>query len=97
MRVSPVDSALARSASLEAPAASGTMQRFSTALREAVETLSRLDLEAERQVEALSTGSAENIHDVVIAVGKANIALSLAVQVTKKAIEAYQEVMRMQI
>jgi flagellar hook-basal body complex protein FliE len=38
-----------------------------------------------------------NIHDVVIAQEKASLSLQLALQVRNKAVEAYQEMMRMQI
>lgn len=45
----------------------------------------------------VATGEIENIHDVMIASQKAQIALELTVTVRDKALEAYQEMMRMQI
>ncbi|MED3623995.1 flagellar hook-basal body complex protein FliE [Neobacillus thermocopriae] len=44
-----------------------------------------------------ATGQIENIHDVTIASQKAKIALELTVTVRDKAVEAYHEMMRMQI
>ncbi|AYO32235.1 flagellar hook-basal body complex protein FliE [Biomaibacter acetigenes] len=38
-----------------------------------------------------------NIHDVVIAGEKAKLSLELTLQIRNKAIEAYQEIMRMQV
>jgi flagellar hook-basal body complex protein FliE len=46
---------------------------------------------------ALAKGEAINLHDVTIAAQKASIAVTLTTQVRDKAVEAYQEMMRMQI
>ncbi|MDF2787983.1 MAG: flagellar hook-basal body protein FliE [Neobacillus sp.] len=46
---------------------------------------------------SLAKGEAVNLHDVTIAAQKASIAVSLTTQVRDKAVEAYQEMMRMQI
>lgn len=45
----------------------------------------------------LATGEIDNIHDVTIASQKAKLALDLTVTIRDKAVEAYQEIMRMQI
>ncbi|MFK9090580.1 flagellar hook-basal body complex protein FliE [Bacillus salipaludis] len=45
----------------------------------------------------VATGEVDNIHDVMIASQKAQLALELTVTVRDKAVEAYQEMMRMQI
>ncbi|MGG1399038.1 flagellar hook-basal body complex protein FliE [Bacillus salipaludis] len=44
-----------------------------------------------------AAGQIYNIHDVVIASQKAKLALELTVTVRDKAVEAYQEMMRIQI
>lgn len=46
---------------------------------------------------ALAKGEDINLHDVTIAAQKASIAVSLTTQVRDKAVEAYQEIMRMQV
>lgn len=43
-----------------------------------------------------AAGEIENIHDVTIASQKSKVALELTVTVRDKALEAYQEMMRMQ-
>lgn len=53
--------------------------------------------ESEKLTTQLVTGEVKNLHDVTIAAQKASIALQLTVQVRDKALEAYQEMMRMQI
>ena len=45
----------------------------------------------------LATGEIDNVHDVMIASEKAKLALELTVTIRDKAVEAYQEVMRMQL
>lgn len=44
-----------------------------------------------------ATGEIDNIHDVTIAAQKAKVALELTVTIRDKAVEAYQEMMRMQV
>ncbi len=44
-----------------------------------------------------AAGEIDNIHNVMIASQKAKLALELTVTVRDKAVEAYQEMMRMQI
>ncbi|MDR7235716.1 flagellar hook-basal body complex protein FliE [Neobacillus drentensis] len=45
----------------------------------------------------VAAGEVDNIHDVMIASQKAQLALELTVTIRDKAVEAYQEMMRMQI
>ena len=47
--------------------------------------------------EEFALGKVDDIHKPIIAMEKASIALELLVQVRNKAVEAYQEIMRMQI
>lgn len=63
-------------------------------------SLNKVD-ELQKQSEAAKiqflTGQAPDIHTVMIAGEKANLALQLTVQIRNKVIEAYQEIMRMQV
>lgn len=45
----------------------------------------------------LTTGQPVEIHDVMIAMEKAGIAMNLTLAVRNKVLEAYQEIMRMQV
>jgi flagellar hook-basal body complex protein FliE len=45
----------------------------------------------------VATGQVDNVHDAVIASQKAKLALELTVTLRDKAVEAYQDIMRMQI
>jgi flagellar hook-basal body complex protein FliE len=50
--------------------------------------------EAGRAVENFAAGNITDVHDVVMAVGKANMAIQLLVQVRNGILEAYQELSR---
>src|SRR3989338_7034206 len=70
---------------------------FGDILKESIGDVSRLQNEAEKAAKDLALGRAENIHDVMIAMEKASVSFRLMMQVRNKVIEAYQEVMRMQV
>ena len=70
---------------------------FVESLKEAVQTVNELQKDADRKMEDLATGKAKSIPDVMIAAEKADIGLRLMVQVRNKVIEAYQEIMKMQV
>jgi flagellar hook-basal body complex protein FliE len=53
--------------------------------------------DSEKLTTQMITGEGKNLHNVMIAAQKASVALQLTVTVRDKALEAYQEVMRMQI
>jgi flagellar hook-basal body complex protein FliE len=46
---------------------------------------------------SLTTGEINNLHSIMISAEKADITLSLALQIRNKVIEAYENIMRMQI
>ncbi len=70
---------------------------FSDYLYQALDEVNRLQLDAQRQMDDFAAGRTDNIHQVMIAIEKADIALQLTVQVRNKIIDAYNEIMRMQI
>lgn len=53
--------------------------------------------EARSKQTALMTGQPVEIHDVMIAMEKASVAMQLTMQVRNKVLEAYQEISRMQV
>lgn len=52
---------------------------------------------ADEALTDLATGASGNIHQVMLALEETRLAFSLMVEVRNKALEAYQELMRMQI
>ncbi|RKQ37480.1 flagellar hook-basal body complex protein FliE [Oceanobacillus halophilus] len=70
---------------------------FTDTLKGAMENLNDIQLESDRKTEALAKGDVDNLHDVMITAQKASITLETTVQVQKKVIDAYNEIMRMQV
>ncbi len=70
---------------------------FSNVLDNALNKVNQLQLDSEKYNMLLSIGEVDNLHDVTIAAEKANIALQLTLSIRNKVVEAYQEIMRMQI
>ena len=70
---------------------------FANKLNDAIHEVDSLQQEADTLALKAATGDMDNIHQVMIAMEKASLALEFAVQVRNKAIEAYQELMRTQV
>ncbi|MEN3184318.1 MAG: flagellar hook-basal body complex protein FliE [Atribacterota bacterium] len=70
---------------------------FAEKLWQALEEVNNLQKEADAAILDVALGKEENLHRAIIALERANLALGLAVQVRNKVIEAYQEIMRMQV
>ena len=70
---------------------------FADTLKQAIQEVNDLQKVADIKMQQLATGENKNIPDVMISAEKADIALKLMVQVRNKIIEAYQEIMKMQV
>lgn len=77
--------------------AKGSEKSFADTLNEAVQHVNQLQKVSDKKMEELATGKAKSIPDVMIAAEKADVALKLMVQVRNKIIDAYQEIMKMQV
>jgi flagellar hook-basal body complex protein FliE len=76
----------------------GDVQKsFSDTLKDAIGTVNDIQLKADKGAQDLATGRTDNIADVMLTTEKADIALRLMVQVRNKMIDAYQEIMKMQV
>jgi len=76
---------------------SGSSLDFTEIMNKAMEQVNTLTNQSTAQENTLLTGEAQDIHSVVIAAEKADIALQMTLQVRNKVLDAYQEMMRMQI
>ncbi|MFK8138994.1 MAG: flagellar hook-basal body complex protein FliE [Bdellovibrionales bacterium] len=76
---------------------SGAKSEFADSLGSAIDKVNTLQKVADQKSEDLATGKTQSLHDTMVAVEKADIALRLMVQVRNKMIDAYQEVMKMQV
>lgn len=92
---------LAPSRSLFETLASGETEKakipFSDYLNEALNNTNQLLLDSDRIADDFAAGRTDNIHQVEIAAEKADIALQFTMQIRNKILDAYTEIMRMQV
>jgi len=70
---------------------------FGSLLNDKIGALNDMQNSAADASQALATGQATDVASVVTTVEQAALAMQLAVQVRNKAVDAYQELMRMQV
>ena len=70
---------------------------FGKALMDAIEGLDGVQKAADDKAMELAAGEPVDLHDVMISRETASLHMQLALQVRNKLVEAYQDVMRMQI
>lgn len=68
---------------------------FGQTLSEAVGEVDNLQKKADQAIEDLAVGRRKTLHETLIQVEQASIAFQLFMSVRNKAVNAYQEVMRM--
>ncbi|MCL6587443.1 MAG: flagellar hook-basal body complex protein FliE [Anoxybacillus sp.] len=72
-------------------------KEFATFLKDAINKVNDEQVQANKLTEKLVKGEDVDLHQVMIASQKASISLQLAIEIRNKAIEAYQDMMRMQV
>jgi flagellar hook-basal body complex protein FliE len=70
---------------------------FAELLGKAIGQIQSVSDNADSKVAALATGQDVELHEVMLALETESMAMSLITQVRNKAVEAYQEVSRMQV
>lgn len=86
---------LVSSKSLQADKAEGTS--FKDILMSALQNVSQLEKESDTITNDFIAGKTDSIHSVLIAAEKASIALDMVIAVRDKVLDAYSEIMRMQL
>lgn len=69
---------------------------FGEVLRSAIDQVEELQANSDQQVSTLLQGERGDIHNVMIAIEKADVAFQLMMQVRNKIVNAYQQVSQMQ-
>ena len=80
-----------------AAAQTAPLASFQEFFADAVKKTAELDEASDEKQKQLLIGNTDNIHDVMIAMEKADVAMQLTMAVRNKVIDAYTEVMRMSI
>jgi len=71
---------------------------FQDVFKKAVSEVNDLQIESDKKAIDFSLGNPNvNIHDVMISMEKAHLALQLTIEIRNKLVETYQEIMRMQV
>jgi flagellar hook-basal body complex protein FliE len=70
---------------------------FGEILNEALNKVNDDQIFADEMDRMLATGEVDNVHEVTIAAQKAQLTLNLAVEVKTQLMDAYKEIMRLQI
>lgn len=78
-------------------AVNGEATGFADFLKNAINEVNALQQHSAAMKEKLVLGEIDNIHQVMIAAEKANLSFQLTLQIRNKVVEAYQEIMRMQV
>jgi flagellar hook-basal body complex protein FliE len=69
---------------------------FAETLGGALQKVDQLQLDADAQAEKVALGGG-NLHEMSLALEKADVSMRLAMKVRNKMIDAYQEIMRMSV
>jgi flagellar hook-basal body complex protein FliE len=72
-------------------------QSFSQVVQQFLADANRQQLQSDQAVQQLALGQTDNIHQVMIAVGQAELSLRTVLEIRNRLTEAYQEIMRMQV
>ena len=70
---------------------------FSDVINDAISKVNDLQVESSKKTEDFITGVSDDIHSVIIAGSKADLSLQMTLQVRNKVMDAYKEIMNMQI
>ncbi|MCM2674742.1 flagellar hook-basal body complex protein FliE [Alkalicoccobacillus plakortidis] len=80
------------------PISSGEAQEsFKSLLSHALSEVNSMQNESSKKTEDLALGKPVELHDVMITGQKASVSLQATIEIRNKVVEAYQEMMRMQV
>lgn len=80
------------------PSVNGTLpSSFGDLLKEALAAVNQAQQSAEEAARRFATGQSRDVTHTMIAVEKANVTFQLMLQVRNRLLEAYQEVLRIQV
>ena len=70
---------------------------FAQVFEKAVSETNELQVQADVAMKEMVAGRSKNIHETLLAVERADASLKMMMQVRNKVLEAYKEIMRMQV
>lgn len=102
MAITPIQSLttladLTKSAGTTSTATATTSIPFQTMFENAVSNVQDTGAALDKELTGLATGQTDDLHNIVIASSKATLSVELLVQLRDKALNAYNEVMNMNV
>lgn len=70
---------------------------FATMLKDSLSQVNQLQQDAADAKSAYAIGEKANLHDTMIAIEQADVSFRMLMQVRNRIVEAYQEILRMQV
>jgi flagellar hook-basal body complex protein FliE len=70
---------------------------FGEVLKSSLDEVNRLQQKADAAITALATGENVTLHETMIAMEQADVSFRLMMEVRNKIVEAYQEILRIQV
>lgn len=70
---------------------------FAQELKNALGNVNQMQVDGEKAMSDISTGSVKDLHQAAIAIDKAEISMKLMLEVRNKALNAYKEITRTQM
>lgn len=81
----------------QAATTSRPAEGFADSITSALQAVSDAEFTADAIAETIATGGDASVQELMTSMTKAQLSVDLLVQVRNKAVEAYQEIMRMQV
>ena len=82
---------------VRAPESQASGTGFAQRVADGLQAVNAQLLATQSDLQGLALGQAENLHEVVVRLEESRISLQLMLQVRNRVLEAYQDVMRMQV
>jgi flagellar hook-basal body complex protein FliE len=77
--------------------AEGSSTDFAQELKNALGNVNQMQVDGEKAMSDIATGSVKDLHQAAIAIDKAEISMKLMLEVRNKALNAYKEITRTQM
>ncbi len=70
---------------------------FVQTIKESLEKVNELQMQKDEMIKEFAVGKSQNVHELMIAIQKASIAVKLTTAIRNKVLEAYKQMMNMPI
>jgi flagellar hook-basal body complex protein FliE len=97
LSINNITNSVVKNNNLQKTTPSETQASFANVLKNTINDVNELQILSDKKTEALALGQIDDLHDVMITAQKASVTLQATVEIQRKAIDAYNEIMRMQV